>query len=139
MKETLVAQPPRSFADRIGLFLAAVCIVHCTALPLAIMTLPLLAQLMPESHWIDGPLVALAAPLCLFAMVQGWRLHGSLLPSVLALPGIVLLLLSVMIGERFGIEIILASSGASLIGVAHLLNLRGSRHCERKCDDERPR
>lgn len=138
MKETLVAQPPRSLMDRIGVFLAAVCIVHCTALPLAIMTLPLLAQLMPESHWIDGPLVALAAPLCLFAMVQGWRLHGSLLPSALAAPGVALLILSVAIGERFGIEAILASSGASLIGVAHLLNLRGSRHCERRCDDERP-
>lgn len=138
MKETLVVQPPRSPMDRIGVFLAAVCIVHRTALPLAIMTLPLLAQIMPESHWVDGPLVALAAPLCVVAMVQGWRLHGSLLPSAFAAPGVVLLVLSVAIGERYGVETILASSGASLIGVAHLLNLRGSRYCGGRCDDERP-
>ena len=138
MRETLVAQSPRSLMDRIGVFLAAVCIVHCTALPLAIMTLPLLAQAMPDSHWIDGPLVALAAPFCLFAMVQGWRLHGSLLPSAFAAPGVVLLILSVAVGEQYDVEAILACSGASLVGVAHLINLRGSRYCGRRCEDERP-
>lgn len=136
MKQMLPAQRPNSLADRLGVFLATACIVHCTALPLAVTMIPMVAQATPESHWLDGTLVALATPLCIFAMLQGWRLHGSRLPSAFAAPGVVILISSVAIGETYGIEEILTFAGAGLIGVAHLLNLRGSLHCERRCSDE---
>lgn len=62
--------------DRVAIALSALCLVHCLALPLVLVALPLLAQF-ADSHW-HTPMLLIAVPVSMSAIVIGYRRHGNL-------------------------------------------------------------
>ncbi|MEQ1489463.1 MAG: MerC domain-containing protein, partial [Terricaulis sp.] len=68
--------------DATGLGLSALCLVHCLALPVAALSLPLAGQL-AEAEWVHWLMVGLAAPTSLAAV---WpRLRDRPFPWIIPL------------------------------------------------------
>ena len=70
---------PQTYLDRAAMWLSGLCLVHCLALPLAVLLTPTLSQWLEATetttHWI---LFGIAIPISVIALVQGYRrLRGS--------------------------------------------------------------
>ena len=117
--------PSTSLKDSFGVICSSLCLVHCLFLP---MVLPML--LATGALGTAGALLAseqthlmLLVPVVLLAVMSfpgGYRRHGSVLPSALALAGLTGLVLALLLGEAT--ETLLTSIGAGLLIIAHLKN-----------------
>lgn len=108
--------------DAASLGLAGLCLLHCLALPLLALALPL-AGVLAEAEWVHILLVAIAAPLTATALLQS---HGRLAPSApILLLG--LLGLALLGGGAFGpaaYEQSATVAGSLVLAAAHILNWR---------------
>lgn len=122
---TAMAESRASGTDALGVICSSLCLAHCLLLPLL---LPLLiatgalgtvgATLASEqAHLI---LLLPVALLAVLSFPSGYRLHGRLLPSILALLGLTGLVLALVLGETS--ETWLTSIGAAMLIIAHLRN-----------------
>lgn len=111
--------------DRVAIGLSVACLVHCLALPIALLLAPTLGPLMlgTESpvHWL---LLGLALPVSVYALWHGYRAHGQVLGLWLGALGLVIMLVAVSHIFDRSLETGLTVIGVSLLLVAHLLNLR---------------
>ena len=117
--------PSSSLKDSFGVICSSLCLVHCLFLP---MVLPML--LATGVLGTAGTLLAseqthlmLLVPVVLLAVMSfpgGYRRHGSVLPSILALLGLTGLVLALVLGEAS--ETWLTSIGAAMLIIAHLRN-----------------
>lgn len=111
--------------DLAGLALSTVCLVHCLALPLALVAAPSLAVWLGETettvHWL---LFALAAVISGGALYAGFRRHGVWLVVTVGVVG--LLVMAVAAAHLFGtgLEAALTLVGAGILAFAHVVNLR---------------
>jgi len=116
-------------ADRVGLWVAAICALHCALLPLLLALLPSLGASWLWGADIDQSFAVFAAILGLVALGLGFRQHGVLAPWLALLPGLALLFIaSFSPVHSHGLEhLLLMLGGGALIAAAHFLNLRLSR------------
>jgi len=111
--------------DLAGLVLSAACLLHCLALPVALVAAPTLAVWLGETettvHWA---LFAIAAVVSGGALYAGFRRHGATL--VVAVGAVGLLVMAVAAAHLFGtsLEAALTLVGASILALAHVVNLR---------------
>lgn len=108
---------------------AAACLAHCLALPLVIAALPALANIVPIPTEFHLALLVFAVPTTLFALVIGYRHHGTWQPLLIGLFGLALLAIGVL---RFGetpAEVPLTILGSLTIAGAHIANWRHRRAC----------
>lgn len=117
----------RSLIDRLGAFGSLLCAVHCAAIPLAIALAPSLGL----ASWLDGAFelafVVFATGLGLFSVILGYRRHGAVRALGLLLPGLAILWLAILYGplhEPLLPHAIAMTLGGTLVGLAHLANLR---------------
>ena len=117
---------PNRYLDRAAMWLSGLCLVHCLALPLAMLLAPTL------SHWVEATettthwiLFGIAIPISLVAFVQGYRRLRSNL--TLLLGGLGLLLMLVAVSHVFGreLEVVLTVVGVTAVMFAHLRNRAG--------------
>lgn len=112
--------------DRIAVFLSSLCLLHCLALPFALLLGPLLGDWLQSSetqvHWL---LLALALPVSAIALWRGFLKHHSQLTLGLGSIGLLLMFVGVshLIGEQW--EVILTVTGVSALLVAHVRNMMG--------------
>ena len=118
---------PRSLLDRLGAMGSLLCAVHCAALPLLIVLAPSLGA----AAWLDGRFelgfVVFATGLGLFSVAWGYRRHGAVRALGLLLPGLAALWLGVLfrpLHEAVIPHAIAMTFGGTLVGLAHLANLR---------------
>lgn len=118
---------PRSLLDRLGAAGSLVCAVHCAAIPLVIALAPTLGA----ANWFAGNLergfVVFATALGLFSVLWGYRRHGAVRALGLLLPGLGLLWGGVLfppLHEAVVPHAIAMTLGGTLVGLAHLANLR---------------
>ena len=111
--------------DQLGLVLSASCLVHCLALPVALIAAPSLALWLGETestvHWV---LFGVATVVSGGALYLGYRRHGAALVVVVGALG--LLVMAVAAAHLFGasLEAALTLVGASIVALAHVVNLR---------------
>ena len=111
--------------DQIGLALSASCLVHCLALPVALVAAPALAVWLGETestvHWV---LFGIATVVSGGALYVGYRRHGAALVVFVGVVG--LLVMAVAAAHLFGaaLEATLTLVGASIVALAHVVNLR---------------
>ena len=114
--------------DRTGLLLSALCVLHCAALPLAVLLLPATASLLRDHssllHWL---LLLLAVPVSGFALWVGARRVRRAGPLLLGLSGLLAMTLGVSHVLDAGLEVPLTLLGSIAVAVAHLFNLRALR------------
>jgi hypothetical protein len=111
--------------DRVAIGLSVACLLHCLALPLALLLVPTLGPVMlgTESpvHWL---LLGLALPISAYALWHGYRAHGQVRGLVLGALGLAIMLIAVSHIFDRSLETVLTVVGVSVLLAAHLLNLR---------------
>ena len=116
--------------DRLAIGLSALCLVHCLALPVALLFVPALEAVVlgTESpfHWV---LLGLALPVSGYALWHGYRHHGYRNPLLLGAAGLLVMLLAVahVLSER--LETPLTVVGVLALLAAHLGNIRHMARC----------
>lgn len=107
--------------------MTAVCAVHCLALPVLLPVLAASDLLVLAHHEFEWVILALTFVLAAIVLSHGFmRHHRRLSPLLLAAAGATVCLFRHDVGEA--LEPLVLLLGAGLIVVAHLLNLRWSRH-----------
>lgn len=121
---------PTTGLDRTAVFLSGLCLLHCLAIPFALLLGPLLGPWLVNTetnvHW---GLLAVAAPISAAALWRGLQRHHSRLTLVLGAVGLLLMFLGV--SHLFGatLEVLLTVVGVALLLVAHARNMLGThRH-----------
>lgn len=113
--------PPTSLKDSFGVICSSLCLAHCLLLPMLLATGALgTAGALLASEQTHLMLLVPVVLLAVMSFPGGYRRHGSVLPSALALAGLTGLVLALLLGEAT--ETLLTSIGAGLLIIAHLKN-----------------
>lgn len=111
--------------DRAAVVLSGVCLVHCMAVPVAMLALPALGALLLQSetlvHWI---LLGIAVPISALALWVGYSRFGNLRSVWLGAAGLMVMFLGVSHLLGRGLEVALTLIGVVLVAGAHWLNIR---------------
>lgn len=141
----LPAARPR-LADLMGIGLSLTCLVHCLAIPLAILIAPALSRWLALPEGVHAAILLLALPAAAMAMVDGRRRHKRWTPAILAILGLGLLTLGlaahegwIAAADRETADRLLTSAGAISLAAAHLFNWRlRHRLADRAAHDRLP-
>lgn len=121
-----------ALTDRIAVLLSGLCILHCLALPLLIVSTPFVASL-AGSHW-HAPMLIIVVPVSVFAIVMGYRRHGNkAIPAYGAL-GLLLLIVGGTLAHNWYGETadrVLTITGSIVLALVHWRNSRLVRHLRR--------
>ncbi len=123
-----------SWADRLGMLVAAGCGLHCAALSLLFILYPALWMnrkyweigLWQKLLWLEWGLLATAWLLVVVAMASGWLRHHRIGPGLLAAASLVLMTVVVTSALHFASQwmgLVTLGAGILLAG-AHYWNLR---------------
>mgnify|MGYP006265997723 FL=1 len=107
-----------TFIDTSAIGLSFLCLIHCLALPLVSVALPL-AGTMAEAEWVHQVLVLIALPITAFALLRSSV--GSARPDFVfpALLGLGLLLAGAFVEPFHDRERLLTVAGALSLAAAH--------------------
>lgn len=113
----------RNMVETIAMGLSLGCLAHCLALPLVLASLP------AWSAWFDVPeafhlwVLLCAAPLGLWMLIDGYRLHRGVLQLGLGVTGLILMSSALMF-RGSSMETAATAVGAATLAIAHFLNWR---------------
>lgn len=118
--------------DLSAIGLSAICLVHCLALPVLALALPLFAA-WAAAEWVHVLFVMLAAPLALSAMID-WptRRPASWRGLALAIGGLALMTAGALDVPSAAWERPITVIGGLLLAGGHIVNLR-ARHANGAC------
>jgi len=118
--------------DRIAVYLSAICVVQCLALPVAMLFLPSLSVLPVSEELFHTLLLYIVIPVSIFAMVMGCKKHKSYNIIFYGALGLSILLVSAIYGhDLFGEsgEIAATLVGASVLSFGHIKNQKLCKEC----------
>jgi len=127
---TQPSSSPAPDIDRFAIVLSALCIVHCLALPLVLVAMPFLAGL-ADSHW-HTPMLAVALPVSMVAIVIGYRRHGNLMLVAGVVTGLALLVAGATVGHQYLGPVAdrsMTVAGSLILAYMHWQNSRLLRQC----------
>jgi hypothetical protein len=125
LQNPAVAQQQR--LDRWAIGLSALCLVHCLAIPVTLLALPLFAhELISHQSFVHWLLLVLALPLSAFALLRGYRRHRYLPVVVAGVIGISTMFVGVAHLGGLELELPLSIAGALCLVYAHVQNMRHS-------------
>lgn len=122
------------YFDRIAIALSAICIVHCLAVPLVVVVLPIIAISIGGNGHFHELMLWLVVPTSVAGFVLGYRVHGDFRIPAFGTAGIVLLVLSALWGHDRWLElleILVTITGSVVLALAHWLNFREVRSLHR--------
>jgi hypothetical protein len=112
--------------------LSSLCLVHCLLLPLGLGLAPMISGLSDDvlhgPVWVHWALLALAAPVSVYALWKGVEVHGDGRPWKLALLGFLLMAGGALSHDMGLQEQLLTVAGGLVVALAHWRNwkARGS-------------
>jgi uncharacterized membrane protein len=115
--------------DRFGITLSTLCVLHCLAVPITLIILPVIIQapvlsLLHESEWLH--MVLLASIIVVSGPVLMLRQQKSRYVRYLAMTGAILLCTALFVNGAIAEQMITICGSAALI-TAHIANLRSRR------------
>lgn len=113
--------------DRIGATGSLLCAIHCAVLPVLIVALPSLGLAAWLGHGFELGFVAFATLLGLYSLVRSYRRHRFIGALRLLVPGLALLWAGAFyepLHDALVPHAITMTLGGTLVGLAHLVNLR---------------
>ncbi|WP_448581713.1 MerC domain-containing protein [Thermaurantiacus sp.] len=115
--------------DGVAAALSSLCLVHCLLLPWGLGVAPVVASLVPGHgpEWLHWALLALAAPVSIFALRRGIAVHGNDRPWQLAALGFLLMAGGALAHETGPAEQLLTVFGGLMVATAHWRNWRARR------------
>ncbi len=115
--------------DFVAIWLSGACLIHCIAIPFAVFAIPVMGDHLLGSetivHWL---LLAPAVPVSIVSLWFGYRRHSYLAGIVIGAGGLSLMFIGVSHLADRSYEIPLTVLGVSLVGIAHVLNMRRIRN-----------
>jgi hypothetical protein len=118
---------PAPLLDRLGATGSLLCAIHCALLPLLIALLPSLGIAAWLGEDFERGFVVFATLLGLFTLLWGYRRHRAVRALGLLVPGLAALWLGVLfdtLHEAVVPHAVVMTFGGTLVGLAHLANLR---------------
>lgn len=115
------------FTDRFGAAGSLVCALHCALVPVLIALAPGLGLGLLASVGFEQAFLVFVTVLALVSLVQGYRRHRAYRALMFLAPGLIAVWSTQWIGgmAHDGItHAVVMTLGGTLIGVAHVLNLR---------------
>jgi len=113
--------------DRAAVFLSGLCLLHCLAVPFALLFGPVLGHWLSTTetqvHWW---LLATALPVSVFALARGYQRYPSKLTLSLGAAGLVVMFVGVSHIFNEDWEVLLTAIGVSSLLAAHIRNLRSA-------------
>ncbi len=128
MPQTSAASAPD--LDRVAVVLSGLCLVHCLALPVLLAALPFLGGF-ADSHW-HLPMLAIALPVSIVAIVIGYRRHGNRAIVAGAAVAMGLLVLGATLGHAWlgpAADRALTVAGSLALAAVHWQNSLRLRRC----------
>lgn len=108
--------------DIVGLFGSALCVVHCSALPLLLGMGMLSGMEWMDSHWVEYIFLLSAFAIAGFTIVRSYMKHKRSLALIIALIGFTIFLIG--FAQHNHNEIGLTTLGGICIAIAHIINWR---------------
>ena len=116
-------------SDKVGIFLSALCCIHCMTIPLLMFFAPSLSHFFQHEmiHYIGFLIIV---PLGLYAFISKLKIHENKKPLYVGLVGMLLLVASMLFHEFLGhemghhLEIVFSVLGGASLIWAHLMNIR---------------
>ena len=121
------AQRSHHLLERLGAAGSLLCAVHCALLPLVIALLPSLGIASWLGEDFERGFVLFATLLGLFTLLWGYRRHRAVRALGMLIPGLGALWLGVSfdpLHEAVMPHAVVMTLGGTLVGLAHLANLR---------------
>jgi cation transport ATPase len=115
--------------DRVAIWLSGLCLVHCLAVPMALLLTPSLSAWLDatetQTHWL---LFGLALPISGVALYRGYKREPRAMTLAMGLIGLLLMLVGVV--HLFGedLEITFTTLGVILVMLAHIRNLHAGHN-----------
>ena len=113
--------------DRLAATGSLLCAIHCALTPLLLAAVPALGMSLWFDDGVEWTLVAFVSLLGVFSLGWSYRRHRALRALGLLVPGLLALwagLLYAPLHEAAVPHAVAMTFGGTLVGVAHLLNLR---------------
>ena len=114
---------PAQMMDGSALTISGLCIIHCLALPVAALWLPL-AGAFAEAEWIHKVLVLIALPVSSIAFLGSRTSRTARGCIFLAVAGLSLMLASAFLEALHEAETALTVTGALMVAAAHIWRWR---------------
>src|SRR5690606_15247155 len=118
---------PNNLLDRVGATRSLLCAIHCALTPLLLAGLPALGLSLWFDDGVEWALVSFGSLIRLFSLGWSYRRHRALQALGLLVPRLAALwtaLLYAPLHESVVPHAVAMTFGGTLVGVAHLLNLR---------------
>ncbi len=126
------SSPDRPWADRIGIYASALCVIHCLFTPILLSFSAVLAHFLPAEESVHRTLAVLVALIGTFALLNGFRRHRRTRTLVLMAGGVGCIAGAAWFGDRLpshAWEVALTMLGSALMITAHRLNHTFCRSC----------
>lgn len=118
-----------SVLDRLGVWVSAMCALHCLLLPLLLPVLPLLASSFVAEHWFERSILTISIVIGFVALFIGFKqYHRQIYPMYSLSVGALIFWNKDIFGHAY--EPFTVALGAAFIIAAHLVNLRLCRQCK---------
>ncbi len=118
-----LTQLAKNFLDKIGIAITSLCAIHCLLLPFILPLLPMIGATFIADEHFERSLLLSTMVLGAFALYSGYkRYHGRLFPFALLFSGGFIYWQKELLGE--GLEPYLVMLGASLVVLAHVINMK---------------
>lgn len=114
------------WVDKLAVSLSGLCLVHCLLGPFLLAAFSAVSGVF-VSHEVHSIGVLLAAPLAAVGLWRGVRAHGCWKVAALGGIGLALMTSAVLAAHGHVLEVALTVAGVTLLGAAHLYNIRTLR------------
>ena len=121
-----------SFADRAGIWLSTLCVVHCVATPALISFSAVFAHLVPGEERTHRTLATFVAAAGAVALIRGFRVHGKRRILLLMALGLGFIFFGAWFGDRLPShvwEVMVTLCGSVLMIAAHRMNHTFCNNC----------
>ncbi|WP_428099037.1 MerC domain-containing protein [Candidatus Rariloculus sp.] len=120
--------------DRIAIALSTLCIVHCLAVPILVVALPVAALSAGDSEHFHGLMLWLVVPVSVVGFALGHRTHEQTRIVLLGIVGLLVLFAAAIWGHGVwleAVEVLVSVAGSLILATAHWLNFRAVRRLHR--------
>ncbi len=130
----IVLAKTRVLFDKVGITVTSLCAIHCILLPVLLPLLPLLGLTVSHNHAFERLMLLFTMVLGFVALFIGFhRYHRKLYPFYSLFLGVFIYWQRDVWGHQY--EHVVLVIGASLVVLAHVMNMRLCSQCE-SCDTE---
>jgi hypothetical protein len=115
--------------DALGFSASTICAIHCLALPFAASVLPMLGLNFLANPAFEFSIITFGAIVGVTSLSHGYlKHHRTLTPILILVSGFTLIGLGHLLFEEY--EFLFTSSGATLVAISHLVNMRLMKHAK---------